>query len=262
LVDLIKCCTITKIFNDDEFETKNREHLDWIDNNNSILVFCGDLIHRKRFDHVLDDECSDIYIINLLLRLKEESKKNNGDVIIISGNHEIMNIIKPNDVSYVSNKNIKKNKEYFNNKNFVNKYVKNSYAWIKINNILLAHGGLCSDYLKYLDKYKNFNNNINIDNLNDNLKGSKIIDFINDKYQDFFVNFDIKKVNKDSLEYNLFIEYDLINKSKHNIFWCTVRDTAAWQLGSSTCLLTPRMWRAWRCSSYPDLTKPVAGPWP
>ena len=48
LVDLCQTCEITKIFNDTEFSTPNREYLSWITGNNSIVIFCGDLIHRKR----------------------------------------------------------------------------------------------------------------------------------------------------------------------------------------------------------------------
>ena len=57
LVDLAECCYISKIEN-------NREILEWSNNNNKVLIFTGDLIHRQRFENnVLDDECSDIFII-------------------------------------------------------------------------------------------------------------------------------------------------------------------------------------------------------
>ena len=207
LVDLCKVCKITKLI-DNEFNYINREYLEWTDSN-SILVFCGDLIHRKRFDdHVLDDECSDVYIIKTLLRLKEEAKKFNGDIILIAGNHEIMNIIQPNENMYTSEKNLLTNIEYFSNTKSVNKYISNSYAWIKINDILIAHGGLCSDYLDYIDVTSS------------KLKGNEIIKFVNHKYREFFTNFNLQDTKKDKIGYNLFIEYDLENKSKHNMFWC------------------------------------------
>ena len=50
LVDLIKCCNITKVYEDIEFDVAGREYLEW-NNSNSIVVFCGDMIHRKRFDN-------------------------------------------------------------------------------------------------------------------------------------------------------------------------------------------------------------------
>lgn len=207
LVDLCKVCNITKIINDD-FGYSNREYLEW-NNTNSIVVFCGDFIHRKRFeDNVLDDECSDIYIINTLLRLKEDAQKSGGDIILISGNHEIMNITLPNENIYTSPKNLRTNMKYFSDTKFVNEYISKSYAWIKINDILIAHGGLCSDYLDYIDLSSS------------KLKGDEIIKFVNDKYHKYFKNFDVHNVQKDKIGYDLFIHYDLENKAKHNMFWC------------------------------------------
>ena len=206
LVDLCKVCKITKLQN--EINYINREYLEWT-NTNSIVVFCGDLIHRKRFDdHVLDDECSDVYIIKTLLRLKKEAKKTRGDIILIAGNHEIMNILQPEENIYTSEKNLKTNIDFFSNSQSVNEYIKNSYAWIKINDILIAHGGLCSDYLDY----------INISSIK--LEGEQIIKFVNDKYHDFFIDFNNNNIKRDKIGYNLFIEYDFENKSKHNMFWC------------------------------------------
>lgn len=206
LVDLCKVCNVTKIYRD-EFGVNNREYLVWNDSN-SVVVFCGDFIHRKRFDHVLDDECSDIYIIQTLLRLKKEANESGGNIILISGNHEIMNITQPNESIYTSPKNLDLNTEYFSNLRFINNYISNSYAWVKINDILIAHGGLCSDYLDYIDL------------TSIKLRGDEIIRYVNDKYHEYFTNFDIRNIKKDKDGYNLFIDYDMENKSKHNMFWC------------------------------------------
>ena len=207
LVDLCKVCSITKLI-DDELGNSNREYLEWT-GSSAVVVFCGDFIHRKRFeDHVLDDECSDIYIIKTILRLKKEALKYNGDIILISGNHEIMNLTQPDESIYTSPKNIKVNTKYFSDIKFINEYISNSYAWIKINDILIAHGGLCSDYLDYIDLSSS------------ELKGDDIIKFVNDKYHEYFKNFNHKNTDKDKIGYDLFIHYDLKNKSKHNMFWC------------------------------------------
>ena len=209
LVDLCKSCNITKIYNDGEFKNNRREYIEWEKNNNSVIVFCGDLIHRQRFpDHILDDECSDIYIIKTLLRLKKEAIKYGGNIIIIAGNHEIMNIVNVEDDTYLSPLNKSINNKYFKDNEFINEYVLNSYAWIKLNDILLAHGGLCSDYLNYL---------------NDQIDSKKIISYVNDKYRSFFKNFIYHKHNLETYDktaFDLFINYDIIHKSKHNIFWC------------------------------------------
>lgn len=231
MVDLCKVCSITQITND-EFETSNREILEWNNSCKSIIVFCGDFIHRKRFDdHVLDDECSDIYIIKTLLRLKESAQKFGGDIILISGNHEIMNILQPNESIYTSEKNLLTNTEYFSNNEFVNDYISKSYAWVKINDILIAHGGLCSDYLDYIDLSTK------------NLQGNSIIKFVNDKYHDFFTDFNFDKFKKDKEGYNLFVEYDMKNKSKHNMFWCR-----EWGYDTVDCENYKRMLKLIDCS--------------
>ena len=199
LVDLAECCYIIKIEN-------NREILEWKENNNTILIFTGDLIHRQRFENnVLDDECSDIYIIKTLLRLK----KKGGNIIITAGNHEIMNIMTPDITNYTSPLNREENKKYFTNKEFIKEFISNSYAWIKLNDILISHGGLCSDYLNY------------IENKNDKLKEDDIIGYVNEKYRSYFSNYDYQNKIKDSEAYNLFDAYDPDPKShKHNMFWC------------------------------------------
>ena len=75
LVDLCNVANIIEI-KSDKFDVPNREHLEWETGNNSVVIFCGDLIHRKRFqDTVLDDEHSDIYIIKTLFRLKIAAKR-------------------------------------------------------------------------------------------------------------------------------------------------------------------------------------------
>lgn len=235
LVDLSQSCEITKIFNDTEFNTPNREYLSWITGNNSIIIFCGDLIHRKRYqDNVLDDECSDIFIIKTLLRLKKEAKENGGDIIIIAGNHEILNILYSENTTYTSNKNLDSNDEYFNDPVFISEYISNSYAWIKINDILLAHGGLCSDYLRYLDEhhvlkkkiYQHEKNNKKT-NKNQYLIGGKymedgddIIEFVNDKYRYYFSNLNKKELEKDIISEDLFIKEVIGNKHRSNMFWC------------------------------------------
>lgn len=242
LVDLCCVTSIKHIEKKDKFNETNREILEW-NGSNSVVVFCGDLIHRKRFtDCVLDDECSDIFILETLLRLKQSAKLDGGDIIIISGNHEIMNIMDTDDPTYTSDKNLSYNKKYFSQSIFVNNYIANSYAWIKLNNIMIAHGGLCSDYLKFLDKsneveklkknmkggYSNIINNgidmISKHNLmiGGNLYeyGDDVIEFINDRYRIYFKNYSESKSKSDDIGYKLFSEYDLSNKNKHNIFWC------------------------------------------
>ena len=234
LVDLCNVANITEI-KSDKFDVPNREHLEWETGNNSVVIFCGDLIHRKRFqDTVLDDECSDIFIIKTLFHLKKSAQKSGGDIIIISGNHEIMNIVEPSDSMYTSGKNIQTNMKYFSSQLCINNYISNTYAWIKLNDILIAHGGLCSDYLKFLDTENQFEKKIfsggskitNNDKSNIMIGGDiiefgdDVIKFVNDKYRSFFKDYSKNKAKTDPIGFKLFIEYDFKNKHKHNMFWC------------------------------------------
>jgi hypothetical protein len=257
LVDLCEIASIKSIESDNKFNEPVREILEW-NGSNSVVVFCGDLIHRKRFkDCVLDDECSDIFIIKTLLRLKKSAILSGGDIIIISGNHEIMNIMDPNNSTYTSEKNLPYNKKYFSQTIFVNEYIANSYAWIKLNDIMIAHGGLCSDYLKFLDEsneLKKISNQSNKSNMiggysngygygngygntivggleilsNHNIMiggnlyefGDDIVAFVNDKYRSFFTDYSESKYQSDPIGFKLFVDYDFSNKHEHNVFWC------------------------------------------
>jgi hypothetical protein len=206
-VDLCNSCTITKVYNDIDNNYPNREYLSWNENCKNVIVLCGDVIHRKRFsDNILDDECSDIYLLETLFRLKKEAQDNNGDIILILGNHEIMNILDPTESSYTSEMNFKKNKSFFQDKLKVNNLIENSFAWIKINDVLLAHGGLCSNYLDYIKDIK--------------LKDTDIVKYVNENFKRYFYNFNDKKLDKKDISFNLFIEFDIHNKKKHNLFWC------------------------------------------
>jgi len=181
LVDLCECCEITSIYDDIENSYSNRELLSWLPDIKRVVVFCGDLIHRKRFnDHILDDECSDVYIIETILRLKKEAQKQGGDIILILGNHEIMNIIQPENEMYTSPKNIKKNRDFFTNTDNVTMLVNNSYAWVKINDILISHGGLCSDYFLYIESYSS--------KFDKTIKGEALISYVNEEFRNFFGN--------------------------------------------------------------------------
>lgn len=218
LVDLCESCNINK---EDQI-------LSWIPNNKNIIIFCGDLIHRKRFaDHVLDDEESDVFIIEAIIRLKQEAIKNGGNILIILGNHEIMNIIFPSESIYTSPKNILKNKEYFEDSNKIKELINNSFAWIKINNILISHGGLCSKYYT-----------INLSDKNIQKDGDELITYVNNQFNNYFGNSEYKlqmdiRIKKSG--YKLFEEFDNSNydsdnlsnsdnsnhnNKNHNMFWC------------------------------------------
>ena len=204
MVDLAKVCSI------------NNNKLSWKPNNDSIIIFCGDTIHRKRFlDHVLDDENSDILILETIMRLQDEAEQYNGKVIFIAGNHEIMNIIYPEDTTYISEKNIDSNQDFFTNQEKVKKLISRTFAWIKINDTLIAHGGLCSDYLGTIEHFGNI------------LKDKQnVVSNVNNIYRDFFSS----KDRSDKLGHSLFINYPFDKKYSHNMFWCR-----EWGYGQIDC---------------------------
>lgn len=230
LVDLCKCVYISDIkYN--EITKCTIEHLEWETNNNSVVIFCGDLIHRKRYpDNVLDDECSDVYIILLLLGLKKRAQMFGGDVLIASGNHEIMNLTMPKDKTYTSDMNYETNLKFFTNPQFVENYIDNTYAWIVVDDILIAHGGLCSDYLRFLDGQNIFEQKMYMNGGGKYMMyggtkvrfGHDVVSFINDEYRKVFKDFIKNKSNmgKNSMGYKLFIEYEFDDKKTHNMFWC------------------------------------------
>lgn len=200
LVDLTKACS-----------NKNN-YIKWIEGNKSIIVFCGDVIHRKRFlDHVLDDESSDIKIIETIFRLQDEAKNNGGQVVFIAGNHEIMTLINPSDMSYTSELNMQKNKDFFSDPDKKSEFVKRTYAWVRINDTMIAHGGLCSDYLGTIERYKEI--------LKKYDKSEDTITCVNTLYKKYFISKE-KESEIQSIGYSLFVDYDSDNTFKHNMFWC------------------------------------------
>ena len=204
MVDLAKVCSV------------QNNILSWKPQNDSVIIFCGDVIHRKRFlDHVLDDENSDVLILETIMRLQDEAEQHNGQIIFVAGNHEIMNIIYPEDTTYISDKNIESSKDFFTDKQKVKKLISRTYAWVKVNDTLIAHGGLCSDYLGTIEHFGNV--------LQDKLN---IVSNVNNIYRKFFSSDD----RKDELGHSLFINYPFDKKYSHNMFWCR-----EWGYGEINC---------------------------
>lgn len=115
---------------------------------NCFIVFSGDLIDRCRPNHIsnrncvntVSDENCDYLILKLLFDLDYEAKKYNSRVIVILGNHELLNL--QNDFKYVS----LKGREDNNRNNDIKKYLKinisNIYGIVRINKYIIAHGGI------------------------------------------------------------------------------------------------------------------------
>jgi len=81
------------------------DNLDWI-GGRTHLVQMGDILDRKiRAYDTKEDEDSEYDILNLILKLMEQSRQSGGGVHCILGNHELMNIM--GNFSYVSPESMK-----------------------------------------------------------------------------------------------------------------------------------------------------------
>lgn len=120
------------------------------------LVFCGDLIDMKRNNFVEIEEDCDFQIIETLFKLQEEAIEFNSKIIILLGNHEIMNFQK--NYSYIPNyvktdERIKyRNEKFTFGSEFARKIASRTYLCVRIGNLVFIHGGFCVDFIKEINK--------------------------------------------------------------------------------------------------------------
>ena len=113
---------------------------------NSYIVFAGDIIDRCRPTKLYDcintvaDENCDYKIFKLLLDLDKEARNYNSRIIIVLGNHELLNLNK--DVKYVSNKGKKDNIRLNNIDTLINENIQNIFGIVRINRYVIVHGGI------------------------------------------------------------------------------------------------------------------------
>ena len=192
------------------------ENNDWI-GGQTYLVQVGDVLdncrptNNKKLDDcdnnsVKYDEPEDIKVFNLFTKLQTQAVKTDGAVLLLLGNHEIMNV--QGNLTYVSKGDIDKFTNYDNYKNFNsgsearkkafspgNEYSKilacTRMPAVIIGNFLFVHAGLSQQ----------FTNNLNIKSRKDLYK----------------INYNIKKwllglINKNNV-------VDIVNSSKYSLFW-------------------------------------------
>ena len=154
---------------------------------NCKIVFAGDLIDRCRniinnyCSTVVHDEDCDYKILKLLLELNKQANKYNSNVVIVLGNHEIMNLEKK--LQYVSHKALLNNERLNNINNLVKKNMYNLYGIVRIGNYVICHGGINPIFIKenkqYFDNKKEFieyyNNHVRNFLLNPNYKYNYLI---------------------------------------------------------------------------------------
>ena len=118
------------------------DKLEWI-GGKTYLVMIGDLVDGKaRIDNWTGD--SDLKVINFLSKLIKLAKRKGGDVIILLGNHEFMNI--RGNFSYSGDHGIQemggelKRLKYFNNQ--FRKFAKKCYLVVNIEGWIFSHAGI------------------------------------------------------------------------------------------------------------------------
>lgn len=116
----------------------------WSGKKDVIIVFAGDVIDRCRninsvtgcIKTIADEDC-DYELLNLILTLDDQAKQYNSRVLLVLGNHEIMNL--KNDFNYVSKKGkISRDKV----KDIILKSVDNLFGIVRINKYVIVHGGI------------------------------------------------------------------------------------------------------------------------
>ena len=155
---------------------------------NCTIVFAGDLIDRCRnvinnlCSLVVHDEDCDYKILKLLLDINNQAKKFNSRVIIVLGNHEIMNL--EEKLHYVSRKaSINLNERLSNIGNLIRENKNDLFGIVRIGNYIICHGGINPDFLEenkmFFDNSKEFieHYNTHVRNflLNPNYKNSYLI---------------------------------------------------------------------------------------
>lgn len=134
----------------------------WI-GGDTYVVQLGDQIDNCRPEHffcyekgkTLNDKAEDLKIIDFLDNLNEQARTNNGAVISLLGNHEIMNI--ENDLGYVSYENLQKangkegRKDLFNYKgNYGEKLICTHPPAVIIGSNLFVHAGILPNMIDQL----------------------------------------------------------------------------------------------------------------
>ncbi len=149
----------------------DNKHVFWNKNKtNCTIVFAGDLIDRCRnvinnyCTLVVHDEDCDYKILKLLLELNKQANMFNSNVVIVLGNHEIMNL--EEKIQYVSRKASLNNNRLNSIGNLVRENKNSLYGIVRIGNYIICHGGINPSFLEnnsqYFDNKKEFIEHYNI----------------------------------------------------------------------------------------------------
>lgn len=181
-----------------EYYSITKKNVKWNCNKqNCFIIFSGDLIDRCRPNDINNKECintvsdenCDYLLLKLLYELDNQAKNYGSRVIVVLGNHEIMNI--QGDYKYVSLKGKKDETRIDNIKNYLKANLSNVYGIIRINKYIIVHGGINDNF------FNNFNKN-NDNNLFES------IELFNYKLRNFLLTCDSTFLNDDNLHQSPF----------------------------------------------------------
>jgi hypothetical protein len=128
---------------------------------NCFIVFAGDIVDRCRphprnnpecINTVSDENC-DYKMLKLLYELDEQAKLYNSRLLVVLGNHELLNI--SNDIRYASIKGKHDESRLNNIKDLLIKNISNIFGVVRINRYIIVHGGINDVF------FNNFNKIIN-----------------------------------------------------------------------------------------------------
>lgn len=159
----------------------------WI-GNNSIVVQVGDVLDRggRGVSVPSTDGLEEVQIFHYLYKLNKQARRDNGRVISLIGNHELMNML--GDFRYASSEHIDGFGSYEDRiaafkpgGDLAQKIACNSLAIVKIGDWIFVHGGLLPEHIETIMKNKNLEErHVNISNCeNNNYQHNQI-----DNYQD------------------------------------------------------------------------------
>jgi len=144
------------------FYSLDKKNIKWNpDKKNTTIVFAGDLIDRCRPHAKVNPECvntvndenCDYQILKLLFDLNKEANQYNSKIIIILGNHELLNL--DNDLRYVSIKGRNDESRLNNLKTLIKDNIDNIYGLVRISNYVIVHGGVNDIFFKKVNELFN-----------------------------------------------------------------------------------------------------------
>lgn len=145
-----------------EYYNVDNNNVRWNPNKiNCFIVFAGDIIDRCRPSPIINNNCintvndenCDYLLLKLLYDLDLQAQYYGSRVIVVLGNHEILNL--QDDFRFVSLKGSNDKNRKLNIKNYLKKNILNVYGIVRINKYIIVHGGINDVFIKQFNSLSN-----------------------------------------------------------------------------------------------------------